>query len=83
LGYTIKKLACHTNLLIHDSTFHKNEAQPQHVNDKGEIWFVNLMLENNFFMPTNDFRVFRRFRMIFENNSLAMAFYDIKDDIYK
>lgn len=83
LGGVIKKLGCHTNMIIHDSTFHRNEAQPQHVNDKGEVWFINLMLENNFFMPEGDFRVFRKFKMVLQNNSLAMAFYNVEDDIYK
>ena len=83
LGTTLKKLLRGTNLLIHDSTFHRNEAQPQHVNDQGEFWFVNLMLENNFYMPSNDFRVFRRFKMqLQQTGELAMMFYDPRDDIY-
>ena len=83
LKQTIQLLSEFTNLIIHDSTFHRNEAQPQHVNDKGEVWFINLMLEHNFFMPEQDFRVFRKFRMVLQDNSLAMAFYNISDDIYK
>lgn len=83
LGATLKKLLRGTNLLVHDSTFHRNEAQPQHVNDKGEFWFINLMLENSFYMPSNDFRVFRRFKMQLQpTGDLAMMFYDPHDDIY-
>jgi hypothetical protein len=83
LNATLKRLLIRTNLLIHDSTFHRNEAQPQHVNDKGEHWFINLMLSHSFYMPSNDFRVFRRFKMEIQNNGeLAMMFYDPHDDIY-
>lgn len=82
LNATVKNLTGRTNLLIHDSTFSVNEAQPQHVNAKGNVWFIDIMLKHNFFMPENDFRIFRRFRMIVENNSLAMAFYDITETIY-
>ena len=83
LDDTINVLCSKTNTLIHDSCFDKNDAQPQHVNHKGNHWFVNYMLKQNFFMPGNDFRIFKKFRMqLLQTGELAMAFYDAHDTSY-
>jgi SAM-dependent methyltransferase len=78
LNHTLKKLLPYTNLLVHDSTFHQNIAQPQHVNHNGDSWFVNLMLSHGFFMPELNFKVFQRFKLCLEEN-LVMRFYAAQD----
>ena len=83
LDETLQNIARQTNVIVHDSSFEKNIAQPQHVNDKGPLWFINLMLKNHFMMPERDWRVFRKYRMMMVADGIAMAFYHQADNIYE
>lgn len=78
---TIAGISRHTNILIHDSTFGKNEAQPQHVNDHGDLWFANLMLGHSFIWD-NDPKVYKRFRMVFDGRNIKMVTYAKEKNIY-
>lgn len=60
LDNIIKMICNKTNNVIHDSTFETNDVQPQHVNSHGNLWFMNLMLKNNF-VNVKDFQLFKRF----------------------
>lgn len=82
MNETIASIGRQTNIIIHDSTFGRNEAQPQHVNDQGDSWFISLMLGHHFFFPI-DPRVYRKFNLVFDGRGVKLAFYSKRKDIYE
>jgi hypothetical protein len=78
---TVAALTKQTNIIIHDSTFGKNEAQPQHVNDRGDMWFANFMLTHHFFFES-DPRLLKKFGLIFDGRGVKLSFYNKNKDIY-
>jgi hypothetical protein len=78
---TVQAIGKQTNIIIHDSTFGKNEAQPQHVNDRGDMWFINLMLTHHFFF-LGDPRLLRKFGLSYDGHGVKISFYSKNKDIY-
>jgi hypothetical protein len=81
LEETISILTKKTNIILNDSTFHRNEAQPQHVNAHGDLWFINLMLKYQFILE-GDPRTFKRFRLDFDGKGFLPIVYDKTRPIY-
>ena len=67
LEETMYKLAEHTNVIIHDSSFMSEEVSPQHVQTNGMLWFVNVMSAMNF-LPVRVMNVLVRHKIVFNQN---------------
>jgi 16S rRNA G527 N7-methylase RsmG len=48
LEETTDKLIKHSNTLFHQSTFVSDHNTPQHIQNKGDMWFLKMMASKNF-----------------------------------